>query len=90
MTHEEFQEKALREAQSKLGENVTLVQAYSSRETLALTESKFEKHLAIFNGGESRYLLVAEIGNYGIKCVQFAKYDNALALYYEIKEATRK
>lgn len=89
MTHEKFQAKALKEAQSELGENATLVQAYSSHETLALADKVFEKHLAIFVGEECKYLLVAEIGSHDIKCVQFAKYDNALALYYEIKEARK-
>lgn len=89
MTHEEFQEKALKEAQSKLGENATLIQAYSSHETLALTGGLFEKHLAIFVGEKYKYLLVAEIGSHGIKCVQYEKYDNALAFYYEIKEARK-
>lgn len=89
MTHEEFQSKALKEAQSKLGENIALVQAYSSHETLALADKVFEKHLAIFVGEERKYLLVAKIGSHDIKCVPFEKYDNALALYYEIKEARK-
>lgn len=90
MTHEEFQTKAFKEAQSKLGENVTLIQAYSSRETLALAENTFEKHLAIFIGEGCKYLLVAKIGKHDTKCVPFAKFDSALALYYEIKGDTRK
>lgn len=90
MTHEEFQAKALKEAQSKLGENVTLIRAYSSRETLALAENTFEKHLAIFIGEECKYLLVAEIGKHDIKCVPFSKFDSALALYCEIKGDTRR
>lgn len=90
MTHEEFQTKALKEAQSKLGENVTLIQAYSSSETLALAGNVFEKHLAIFIGEECKYLLVAEIGEHNIKCVPFVEFDSALALYHEIKGDTRK
>lgn len=90
MTHEEFQKKALKEAQSKLGENVTLVQAYSSRETFALAEDTLEKHLAIFIGEGGKYLLVAKIGEHDTKCVSFVKFDSALALYYVIKGDTRK
>lgn len=85
MTHEEFKEKALEIVQYNGEKAITLMQSYSSHETIG--GETYEKHLAIFyDRNKMLYILVAQIGHSDPVPLIYDSHEDVIKNYYLLKQ----